>query len=251
MRIPASSGRGKSTDHRVTDVLKRLFDIVAASLVLLVIAPLVLLPVAIIIVLESRGPAIFAQPRYGVGGRVFRMYKFRTMIQDSTNFLAENPQLKRELEQNYKISNDPRITRSGHTLRRLAIDELPQLLNVLKGEMSIVGPRPIPVYPSWLDEYGDRKDLLLSVRPGITGLWQVSGKNSLPMEEHVRLDLRYVTHRSIWMDTKIICKTVPVVAGLACDITPPSATPSVILVRAQAEREHEEARAQSELTVRG
>jgi lipopolysaccharide/colanic/teichoic acid biosynthesis glycosyltransferase len=251
MRIPSSKGPGVSKDNRIRDYLKRAFDVIAASVLLLVLTPLVFLPVAIIIAIESRGPVIFGQERYGVGRRIFRMYKFRTMVGNADEILDRNPELRRELELNYKIANDPRVTRFGRILRNTAIDELPQLWNVLKGEMSIVGPRPIPVYPCELHRYGDRQDDLLSAKPGITGLWQVSGKNSLPYEERVRLDLYYVAHHNLWMDLKIIRRTWPAVAGQTCDVPPFVSRSHVIVVRTTEEREREEALTKGEITAGG
>jgi len=207
--------------------------------------------VAILIAVESRGPVIFGQERHGAGGRTFKMYKFRTMVRDAEEILKRNPELRRELELNYKIANDPRATRLGRILRNTAIDELPQLWNVLKGEMSIVGPRPIPVYPCELHRYGDLQRQLLSVRPGITGLWQVSGKNRLPYEERVRLDLYYVAHHSLKMDLEIIWRTWGAVVGRTCDVPPFAARGPVIAIRVKEEREPEEALPKGEIAARG
>ena len=210
MRIPASSGRGKSTDHRVTDVLKRLFDIVAASLVLLVIAPLVLLPVAIIIVLESRGPAIFAQPRYGVGGRVFRMYKFRTMTANAHQIPAP-PQRVNDFSTFvfHSIWPDKRVTRIGRVLRNTSLDELPQLLNIARGDMRVVGPRPDEPY--LVDQYRPEFHRRHDVTPGLTGLAQVNGRSDLTYSQMMAYDLQYVDHHPFRLDLSILARTLSVV----------------------------------------
>ena len=166
------------------------------------------LPMLVIVVLirtTSEGPALFRQTRVGRGGRDFQVLKFRTMVNDAekvkTTLLDEN-------ESNgvlFKIRNDPRITRVGGFLRRYSLDELPQLLNVVRGEMSLVGPRP-PL-PEEVERYGTDMRRRLVVKPGMTGLWQVSGRSDLTWEESVRLDLRYVENWSLILDLQILCKT--------------------------------------------
>lgn len=192
---------------------RRTFDIVFSLLALFVTLPLMIV-IVLTIRLSSAGPAFYRQRRLGVRGRSFDCLKFRTMVADAegvlTELLARRPELKREFEEKHKLTNDPRITRVGHLLRKTSLDELPQFLNVLKGDMSVVGPRPIVSEET--DRYGQFLPLVLSVRPGITGLWQVSGRNDTTYEERVELDCYYVKNRSLLLDLKIIFKTVWVLA---------------------------------------
>jgi exopolysaccharide production protein ExoY len=159
------------------------------------------------------GPATFAHYRVGCGGRLFRCIKFRTMRQDAERALREllerDPALLDEWQRDCKLANDPRVTPFGRWLRRSSLDELPQLLNVLRGEMALVGPRPVTV--AELRRYGQARWHYLSVQPGITGLWQVSGRNGTGYERRVELDELYVKHRSAWLDCKILARTVVVV----------------------------------------
>jgi exopolysaccharide biosynthesis polyprenyl glycosylphosphotransferase len=190
-------------------LVKRVFDIAVASISLLVLSP-VLLTVAVAIRIGS-GPVLFRQTRIGMKGRPFQMYKFRTMIQGADQRVKE---LEAQSEGGggplFKIRNDPRITRAGRLLRRFSIDELPQLLNVLKGDMSLVGPRPMPAI---FDEsyYEDWHRGRLEALPGITGLWQVSGRSDLTFDECVRLDLFYIENWSVAYDLFILAKTLPAV----------------------------------------
>jgi len=165
----------------------------------------------LLISLTSPGPVLFRQQRSGLNGRPFTMYKFRTMVSNAEQPKDELAALNEMSGPVFKVSKDPRITKVGKLLRRFSIDELPQLVNVLRGEMSLVGPRPLPV-----DEVKRFDDLAhrrrLSVKPGLTCLWQVSGRNDLrDFREWVRLDLEYIDHWSFWMDLKILCRTVPAV----------------------------------------
>ena len=192
-------------------VLKRVFDL-AAALVLLVLGALPFLYMALRIRRDG-GPAIFAHQRVGQSGRMFPCFKFRTMHVDAEqqlrDLLARDPQARDEWEREFKLRNDPRITRIGHFLRRTSLDELPQLLNVIRGEMSLVGPRP--VVESELQRYGDQLGYYLMVRPGMTGLWQVSGRNDLDYDSRIYLDAWYVKNWSLWYDLIILLKTVKVV----------------------------------------
>lgn len=190
---------------------KRLFDVVAAFVLLLLLAP-----VMAVLALRIRcdgGPALFKHQRLGQGGRLFPCYKFRTMVVDSeerlTRLLARNPDMRAEWERDHKLRADPRISPIGHFLRRTSLDELPQLFNVLRGEMSLVGPRPI--VQAELARYGADADYFLMVRPGITGLWQVSGRNDVGYEQRVYLDTWYVKNWSLWYDIAILFKTLRVV----------------------------------------
>jgi lipopolysaccharide/colanic/teichoic acid biosynthesis glycosyltransferase len=176
---------------------------------LLFLAPLFLL-LMMAVRATSRGPAFFVQERCGLKGRVFRFYKFRTMVSDAEDRQRDLEHLNEMSGPVFKISRDPRITRLGAILRKLSLDELPQLWNVLKGDMSLVGPRP-PT-PDEVVRYTKRQAQRLSVVPGITGLWQVSGRSSLPdFERWVDLDLQYASGWSLWLDVRILAKTIVVV----------------------------------------
>ncbi|HTQ96980.1 MAG TPA: sugar transferase [Candidatus Acidoferrum sp.] len=188
---------------------KRLLDIGVSSLLLLLLAPVCVI-VAVLIKLDSAGPVFFVQDRVGLNKRRFRMYKFRTMTVDAEKKQSELESLNEADGPVFKIKNDPRITRLGKILRKTSIDELPQLLNVLKGDMSLVGPRPLPIR----DFLGFDQDWVrrrFSVRPGITCLWQVNGRSSVSFREWMELDLHYIDHWSFWLDVKVIAKTIPAV----------------------------------------
>lgn len=198
----------------VGGTLKRIFD---GGLVLLtgpVVLPLVL-AIAIAIKLTSRGPVLFAHERVGFRGRTFRCLKFRTMVTESEDVLArhlaDNPSARYEWETSRKLQNDPRVTRVGRILRALSLDELPQLLNVLRGEMSLVGPRP--VVRDELARYRTSVFYYVSARPGLTGLWQVSGRNDVSYDYRVQLDRSYVSSWSFLSDLRILLRTIPAVVA--------------------------------------
>ncbi len=192
--------------------VKRLFDIVAASLGLLFLAPL-LLVVAIAIRLQDGQKALYAQPRWGLNGESFQCLKLRSMVPNAAEklqaVLDSDPEARREWDLTQKLTNDPRITPLGKFIRATSIDELPQLLNIIRGDMSIVGPRPIPLYER--PKYGEDFVHYCSVRPGLTGLWQTSGRSNTTYAERVALDKKYVKTRTFWGDIWIILKTVPAV----------------------------------------
>lgn len=191
-------------------VLKRAFDIIASILAILFFLPLWII-IIILIKLDSPGPVFFIQERNGFKGRTFRMFKFRSMVVDAEGCLKLLEDKNEVSGQMFKIKKDPRITRFGKFIRKTSIDEVPQLLNVLKGDMSIVGPRP-PI-PREVVKYEAWHNLRLSVRPGLTGLWQIRGRNNLGFDDMVRLDLKYIRERSFRYDLKIIMKTIPVLFG--------------------------------------
>lgn len=186
---------------------KRLFDIVVSTALLVILSPVFLI-VAIAIWFEDHGPVLFKQTRVGRWGELFTMWKFRSMYSDAEErkkeLMAQN-----EMEGGvlFKMKDDPRITRVGRIIRKTSIDELPQLWNVLKGEMSLVGPRP-PV-PLEVDEYSLTDRRRLEVIPGITCIWQVSGRSDIPFDQQVELDVQYIESQSFWTDIKILLKTVP------------------------------------------
>ncbi len=194
---------------RAASAAKRGIDILGSALGLLVLSPLFVL-VALAVKLTSRGPALFVQDRCGLGGKTFRFYKFRTMVEDAEDRRAELEHLNEMTGPVFKIRRDPRITRLGKVLRKTSIDELPQLWNVLKGDMSLVGPRP-PM-PDEVERYDARQAQRMAVVPGITGLWQVSGRSSVPeFDQWLELDLEYARKWSLWLDMRILLKTVIVV----------------------------------------
>jgi lipopolysaccharide/colanic/teichoic acid biosynthesis glycosyltransferase len=192
-------------------VLKRLLDLTGAIMGLVLFAPVFAL-VWLAIKLDSPGPGWFVQLRIGRNGRVFRCFKFRTMYPDAEVRLRENPSLYAEyVRNNYKLpeGQDPRITRVGRIVRRWSLDELPQLVNVVMGQMSLVGPRPLVI--DELGEYGHRAPALLSLHPGMTGAWAIAGRSTVGYPERCLLELSYVRHWSIWADLRILCLTVPLV----------------------------------------
>lgn len=185
---------------------KRVFDIVFSALALIVFAiPMVL--IALLIKLESPGPSIFVHNRFGKDGRPLPLLKFRSMHMNAEKMIdLFTPEQKEEWELNFKLDNDPRITKIGKFLRRTSLDELPQLINVLKGELSIVGPRPI--IAEELELYGSNKDQFLSVTPGLTGYWQAYARSTCTYEQRMDMELYYVDHANFWWDLKIIFATV-------------------------------------------
>ena len=190
-------------------VIKRAIDVVGAALGLALLAPLFLV-IAAAIKLTGPGPVFFAQQRYGLNKRLFRMYKFRTMVPDADALQASLEEMNEAQGPVFKIASDPRVTRLGKLLRGTSLDELPQLWNVLKGEMSIVGPRPLPMRDVGRFDEG-RLMRRFSVRPGLTCLWQISGRSNLTFERWIELDLEYIDRWSPWLDTVILLRTFPVV----------------------------------------
>lgn len=191
-------------------VAKAVLDYVGATLGLIALSPL-FLAIIIIMKLTDPGPIIYHRRVVGVGGKEFDAFKFRTMVVNSQEvleeLLARDPEARAEYEQYYKLKHDPRITKIGAFLRKTSIDELPQLMNVLRGEMSLVGPRMITM--AEVEKYGRWGLNLQTVKPGITGLWQVSGRSDISYEDRVRLDMRYIRNYSIWLDIQILVQTVP------------------------------------------
>jgi exopolysaccharide biosynthesis polyprenyl glycosylphosphotransferase len=188
-------------------LIKRVFDIAASSVLILLLIP-VFVGVAVAIRIESPGPILFRQVRVGRWGRLFSMWKFRSMYADAEErkkeLMAQNEMSGGVL---FKMKNDPRVTKVGRIIRKTSIDELPQLWNVLKGEMSLVGPRP-PV-PQEVDQYSLSDRRRLEVIPGITCIWQISGRSEIPFDQQVELDVQYIESQSFWTDLKILLKTVP------------------------------------------
>lgn len=194
------------------EFFKRLFDIVFSLAVLIIFSPVYLL-LALLIALASPGSVFYVQERVGKDYRRFGCLKFRTMVENADEVLVEMmstyPQIRQEFESNFKLKQDPRITWIGRFLRLTSLDEFPQFWNVLKGDMSVVGPRPL--VPEELSKYGRHIDKVLTIRPGLTGLWQVSGRNDIPYPRRVQIDVYYVNFRNFWMDLWVIFKTIGVV----------------------------------------
>jgi lipopolysaccharide/colanic/teichoic acid biosynthesis glycosyltransferase len=196
---------------RRSDIAKRLFDIVFSLSVLVLCAPIYLI-LAGAIACTSSGAIFYVQERVGKNYHRFGCIKFRTMVVNADRVLdemmAQSEDLRQEFSENFKLKEDPRITRIGKFLRITSLDEFPQFINVLKGEMSVVGPRPL--VPEEIERYGSAIDRVLTVRPGITGLWQVSGRNDIPYAQRIRIDVSYVKRRNFWFDLGIAIRTVRV-----------------------------------------
>ncbi|MGE5328036.1 MAG: sugar transferase [Deltaproteobacteria bacterium] len=201
------SVKHKHTYYRYT-FLKRLIDIAGAISGIVLLFPLFIL-ISILIKLDSQGPIFFIQKRCGKNEKLFNMYKFRSMCINAEDKLEQLQHLNETEGVIFKIKDDPRLTKVGKFIRKTSIDELPQLVNVLKGEMSLVGPRP-PL-PNEVKQYKSWQKLKLSVKPGLTGLWQISGRSELGFDEMIKLDLEYIAKRSLVYDIWIILKTIPVV----------------------------------------
>lgn len=202
------------------DFLKRILDIIGSVIGLIILSPLFIL-VTLLIKLDSEGPVLADTPmRVGKNGKLFKMYKFRSMIANAHRILRTDPDFRHLYEEykksNFKLTKDPRITRIGKFIRKYSLDELPQLFNVLKGEMSLVGPRAY--YADELDQQQRNfpesqkfVKIILSGKPGVTGLWQVTGRSEIDFEKRVKMDAIYVERKSIWYDLWIILKTIPAV----------------------------------------
>lgn len=196
--------------HRATrgyDAKKRALDLLLCTLALPMALP-VLAICALLVRLTSRGPVFFVQRRTGLGGRSFKMFKFRTMIVGAAEMKHELADRNVMGGPDFKLMNDPRVTRVGAVLRRMSLDEAPQLWNVLRGDMSLVGPRPTSFSPDTYDLWHTER---LEVIPGLTGLWQVGGRSEIDFDERVRLDIEYVRHRSFALDLSILLRTIPAV----------------------------------------
>ena len=206
---PSFTSGTKKENFNIYEQLKRLIDGILAILGLLFLAPFLAI-LAVLIKLESPGPVLFAQVRIGLCGSKFRCWKFRSMYIDAEerkrSLMTEN---EMQGGTTFKIKDDPRITRVGRFIRKASIDELPQLWNVLVGQMSLVGPRP-PV-PQEVEKYSAYDKQRLIVKPGITCIWQVSGRSDIPFKDQVRLDVEYIRKRSLWMDLLLLLRTIPAV----------------------------------------
>jgi lipopolysaccharide/colanic/teichoic acid biosynthesis glycosyltransferase len=197
-----------SAQKRIDSILKTSFDFILSLAGVILLSP-IMLALAVIVKVDSRGPIIHRRRVMGQGGSQFDAFKFRTMHINGEQILDAYPDLKLQLERDHKLEIDPRITNCGKWMRKLSLDELPQLFNVVLGQMSLVGPRMIS--PKEVSRYGEFARELFTVKPGITGLWQVSGRSNLNPSDRVRLDLQFVRTRNILLDIKLLLKTLPAV----------------------------------------
>jgi exopolysaccharide production protein ExoY len=195
------------------NLIKRLFDIYFSLALIVLLSPL-FITIALAIFLTSPGPIIYGHKRIGRGGVIFKCLKFRTMYIDADvklkSLLESDQHIKEEWLKNRKLKNDPRVIKIGNFLRKTSLDELPQFFNVLKGDLSVVGPRPV-MDDEILSFFGAKASKILKVRPGITGLWQTSGRSNIDYEKRIALDEQYVDEHNLWLDIKLIVKTVPCV----------------------------------------
>jgi Undecaprenyl-phosphate galactose phosphotransferase WbaP len=211
-KTPKLKSKGLSFAGLNGEFVKRLFDIVFSSLVLILFSPIYMI-LGLLIALSSEGPIFYVQERVGKNYKRFNCIKFRTMVSNADEVLMQivetSEELREEFENNFKLKQDPRITKIGQFLRITSLDEFPQFWNVLLGDMSVVGPRPL--VEKELPKYGCHIDEVLTIQPGITGLWQVSGRNDIPYPRRVQIDLHYAKFRTLWLDLWIILKTIGVV----------------------------------------
>ena len=186
--------------------VKRIMDVILSTIGLIVLLPVFAI-IALIIKIESKGPIFFKHTRIGKNGKIIKIYKFRTMVENAEELIKKfTPEQMKEFKENYKLTNDPRITKVGDFLRKTSLDELPQLLNIIKGELSIIGPRP--VVQEELEKYGANAEKFLSVTPGLTGYWAANGRSCIDYEQRMEMELFYVDNLSLKMDIKIFFRTI-------------------------------------------
>lgn len=192
-------------------VVKRFIDIFLSCIGILILSPVMLIIAIAIKIEDPKGKVFFKQQRNGKNGKIFEMYKFRSMVYNAENILSDIMQNNEMDGPVFKIKDDPRITKVGRFIRKTSLDELPQLINVIKGDMSLVGPRP-PI-PREVEQYNEYQMQRLLVKPGLTCIWQVSGRNEIGFDEWIELDLKYIKDRTIYLDLKLIFKTIPALLG--------------------------------------
>ena len=186
--------------------IKRVIDVILASVALILLSPLFAI-IAIAIKIDSKGPVFFAHKRIGKNGKIIKLYKFKSMVINAEELIKSfTPEQMREYKENYKLTNDPRITKVGKFLRKTSLDELPQLINIINGDLSIIGPRP--VVADELEKYGVNKDKFLSVTPGLTGYWAANGRSNTTYEQRMEMELYYIDNLSLKMDIKVFFKTI-------------------------------------------
>ena len=209
-KITDTSKAAASNTHSVKpkpiyDFVKRVFDIVCSLICLIVLSPVFII-LSILIKTTREGPAFFAHKRVGKGGKTIKIYKFRSMVTNAEELIKQfTPEQKAEYEKNFKLENDPRVTKVGKFMRKTSLDELPQLINILKGDISVVGPRPVMDVETKI--YGNYRDMLLSVKPGLTGFWAATGRSATTYTRRRAMEIYYVKNRSVLLDLKIIFKT--------------------------------------------
>lgn len=208
--ITDTSKAAASNTHSVKpkpiyDFVKRVFDIVWSLIGLIVLSPVFII-LSILVKTTSEGPVFFAHKRVGKGGKTIKIYKFRSMVTNAEELIKQfTPEQKAEYEKNFKLENDPRVTKVGNFMRKTSLDELPQLINILKGDISIVGPRPVMDVETKI--YGNYRNMLLSVKPGLTGFWAANGRSHTTYTRRRAMEIYYVKNRSVLLDLKIIFKT--------------------------------------------
>ena len=186
--------------------IKRVIDVILASIALILLSPVFAI-IAIAIKIDSKGPVFFAHKRIGKNGNIIKLYKFRSMVINAEELIKSfTPEQMKEYKENYKLTNDPRITKVGKFLRKTSLDELPQLINIINGDLSIIGPRP--VIADELEKYGTNKDKFLSVTPGLTGYWAANGRSNTTYEQRMEMELYYIDNLSLKMDIKVFFKTI-------------------------------------------
>lgn len=209
LKIPTKSYRKRLERPETYKFVKRFFDIVLASIGMIVLSPIFLI-ISLAIKLESKGPIFFKHTRIGKDGKIIKIYKFRSMVNNAEDMIKEfTPEQMKEYRENYKLTNDPRITKVGKFLRKTSLDELPQLINIIKGDLSIIGPRP--VVADELKKYGTNTRKFLSVTPGLTGYWAANGRSCTSYEQRMQMELFYIDNLSLKMDIKVFFKTIEAV----------------------------------------
>lgn len=210
LRLPAKGYReilGKNIPYKI---VKRTTDIVLSSISLVILLPIFAL-IALAIKLESKGPVFFKHTRIGKDGKIIKIYKFRSMVDNAEDLIKKfTPEQMKEYKENYKLTNDPRVTKIGKFLRKTSLDELPQLINIIKGDLSIIGPRP--VVADELKKYGTNIEKFLSATPGLTGYWAANGRSCTSYEQRMQMELFYIDNMSLKLDAKVFLKTVEAVA---------------------------------------
>lgn len=206
LKIPIKSYKKVIGEKRLYQYIKRILDIIISAIAIIVLLPIFLI-ITIAIKLETKGPAIFKHTRVGKDGKIIKIYKFRTMVNNAEDMIKNlTLEQQKEFKEKFKIANDPRITKVGMFLRGTSLDELPQLLNIIKGDLSIIGPRP--VIAEELKKYEDNIGKFLSITPGLTGYWAANGRSSTTYEQRMQMELYYIDNFSFFMDIKVFFKTI-------------------------------------------
>lgn len=206
MNLPTKEEKQIQKRDTVYRVVKRVIDVTIASIAMIVLSPIFAI-IAIAVKLESEGPVFFKHTRIGKDGKIIKLYKFRSMVINAEELIKSfTPEQMKEYKENYKLTNDPRITKIGKFLRKTSLDELPQLINIIKGDLAIIGPRP--VIAEELKKYGDNIDKFLSVTPGLTGYWAANGRSNTTYEQRMQMELYYIDNMSLKMDIQVFFKTI-------------------------------------------